>query len=309
MATSFRTMQRRIVIGYEDSVSGRDALRLGGLLTAVLGATPVVATVVARTAESGSEPPLAASFAGVAEDLHGFDFDTRVIASRTPVGGLRKLASDLDAPMIVLGSSDGGPSGHALLGGTGESLTHGAECAVAVAPRGFAGQRDRRLLEIGAAFDGSTESWSALITAINLVERTHGTLTVLTADDHPLYDYSAPWSVLAAGELAGVEQERKRRLLELALGATPAGLEAEGKLLPGEAGAAINEASEGLDLIVAGSRGHGLLRRTLLGSTTRRLLSGAACPVLILPRELRMDPLGLRDVEPQITGPVVTGPV
>ncbi len=281
-----------------------DALRLGRLFAEVLAATSVVATVVPRSAERAGHAE--ADFSAAAGALAGFEHETRTIVSRTPVGGLRKLAADLGAPLIVLGSSDRGPAGRALLGGTGESLTHGAECAIAVAPRGFAARAEHRLNAVGAAFDGSGESWSALITAINLVERTHGNLTVLTADDWPLFDNSAPWSTLAAGELAGVEQERKRRMLELALGATPAGLHAEGKLLSGDAGEAITAASEGLDLIVAGSRGHGLLRRTLLGSTTRRLLHGAPCPVLILPRELRTDPLGLDRAEHQVSGPIAT---
>lgn len=296
-------MKRRIVIGYEATDSGMDALQLGRLFAEVLAATPVVATVLPNSASrdgDGCEAP----FGAVGEALGGFELETRTVISRTPVGGLRKLAADVGAPMIVLGSSDRGPIGRALLGGTGESLTHGAQCAVAVAPRGFAARPEHRLLAVGAAFDGSGESWSALITAIKLVERTHGELIVLTADDYPLFDNTAPWSTLAAGELAGIEQERKRRMLKLALGAAPPGLHAEGKLLSGDAGEAVTAASEGLDLIVAGSRGHGLLRRTLLGSTTRRLLHGGPCPVLILPRQLRADPLGLDGSNRRVTGPI-----
>lgn len=288
-----------IVIGYEATESGRDALHLGRLLAEVLAAVPVVATVAPRAAVAP-----APDFASVADVLGGFDFETRAIGSRTPVGGLRKLAADVEAPLIVLGSSDRGPAGKALLGGTGESLTHGAECAIAVAPRGYAARDARRLLAIGAAFDGTGESWSALITAIMLVERTRGTLTVLTADDYPLFEAGAAWSTLAVGELAGIEQERKRRMLEVALGAAPSGLSAEGKLLSGDAGEALTAAGEDLDLIVAGSRGHGLLRRTLLGSTTRTLLHGAPCPVLILPRELRADPLGLDRSGHEVIGPI-----
>jgi nucleotide-binding universal stress UspA family protein len=300
-------MQRRIVIGYERTDGGRDALQLGHLLAEVLGAQPVVATVVPRPGPQGDEPA-PDYFSGLEDQLAGFEYEARAIPSRTPVGGLRKLAADVDAPLIVLGSSNRGPAGRALLGSTGEALTHGAQCAIAVAPRGFADRPERRLLAIGAAFDGSGESWSALITAIHLVERTRGSLTIFTADDYPLFENTAPWTTLAAGELAGIEQQRKRRLLELALSATPAEVSAEGNLLSGDAGEAISAASEGLDLLLAGSRGHGLLRRTLLGSTTRRLLRGAGCPVVILPRQLRTDPLELDGHHP-IIGPVPTHPV
>jgi nucleotide-binding universal stress UspA family protein len=298
-------MQRNIVIGYEPTEGSGDALRLGKLLAEVLAAAPVVATVVPRTAEANGNGRI--DFGPADRELEGLDHENRTIASRSPVGGLRKLAADLSAPLIVLGSSGRGPIGRSLLGGTGESLTHGAECAVAVAPRGFADRPDAHVLRVGAAFDGSGESWSALMTAVNLAQRTHGSLAILTADDYPLFDDGAPWSTLAAGELGRTAQERKRRTLEVALSAIePTGVNVEGELLSGDAGEALIAASAGLDLLIAGSRGLGMLRRTFLGSTTRRLLRGSFCPVIVLPRELRTDPLGLEGAKHRLIGPIPT---
>jgi nucleotide-binding universal stress UspA family protein len=42
--------------------------------------------------------------------------------------------------------------------------------------------------------------------------------------------------------------------------------------------------SSDLDLLAVGSRGHGPVRRLLLGSTSTRLVREARCPVLIVPR-------------------------
>jgi nucleotide-binding universal stress UspA family protein len=53
------------------------------------------------------------------------------------------------------------------------------------------------------------------------------------------------------------------------------------------------EVSSEFDLLITGSRAYGPLRRTLLGSTTRRVLQSAACPVLVLPRGVGVDPLGV----------------
>jgi nucleotide-binding universal stress UspA family protein len=55
-------------------------------------------------------------------------------------------------------------------------------------------------------------------------------------------------------------------------------------VLVGDPARELAKASADFDLIVAGSRSHGPLRRALLGSATRRLLSDSACPVLVMPR-------------------------
>ncbi len=53
------------------------------------------------------------------------------------------------------------------------------------------------------------------------------------------------------------------------------------------------EASGDFDLMLTGSRGYGALQRTALGSVSGDLVNSAACPVLVLPRGVGMDPLEL----------------
>lgn len=296
-------MQRKIIIGFEDSPQGRDALALGAMVAETTDAVPVVASVfpwphglmsevdLGRALEAESQE----SFAVARDELQAFHPVTRPIASRSVPEALTQLADDEQARMIVIGSCHRGQVGRTLLGSTGVSLASGAPCAVAVAPAGFAQRPEHHLLRIGVAYDGSPEAWAALETATGFAERMHGSLTVLTVAETPHYGYASSWALLSAAEFHDFEREQKQRVLDLALSRTPPDLGAEGRLLTGDAGSILAEASGDFDLMVAGSRGYGPLKRTVLGSATRRLIAGAACPVLVLPRATAMDPLGLRE--------------
>jgi nucleotide-binding universal stress UspA family protein len=61
-------------------------------------------------------------------------------------------------------------------------------------------------------------------------------------------------------------------------------LSAEPRVFNGDAGRALVEHSESLDLLVLGSRGYGPLRSVLLGSVSSYVMRHAGCPVLVVPR-------------------------
>lgn len=90
---------------------------------------------------------------------------------------------------------------------------------------------------------------------------------------------------MAADELANHEAANKARAAELAatvagqLGLTDAAVE----VLRGDPGMAICRHAEetGASVIVVGSRGHGGLRRAVLGSVSDYVVRNAACPVLV----------------------------
>jgi nucleotide-binding universal stress UspA family protein len=62
------------------------------------------------------------------------------------------------------------------------------------------------------------------------------------------------------------------------------GVSADGTVVVGSPTGELILASEGLDLLVLGSRRWGPLRRLALGSTSERVIRHAACPILVLPR-------------------------
>ncbi|HET8593293.1 MAG TPA: universal stress protein [Solirubrobacterales bacterium] len=294
-------MPRKIIIGYESTPQGEDALALGGVFAELLATSPTVATAVpgpsSQSGTDGLERALEAEgsklFAIPRDRLRPLVVETRAIADPSPASALYHLAEAEQASLVVVGSTHRGRVGRVLPGGVAESLLHGAPCAVSVAPRGFAQAKDRHLRRIAIAFDGSAEAWAALETGIGLAERTHGSLGLLTVAEAPRNAVVSSMAVLSPAELQDLERREKERVQQLAHHRVPSGLPAERRLLTGDAGAALAEAAADFDLIVAGSRGYGPLRRTILGSASAQLVREASCPVLVLPRGAGVDPLGV----------------
>jgi nucleotide-binding universal stress UspA family protein len=57
------------------------------------------------------------------------------------------------------------------------------------------------------------------------------------------------------------------------------------ELLDGDPGQALVERAANLDLLIAGSKGHGALGRVVLGSVSHHLMCNAPAPVLVVPPE------------------------
>ena len=71
-----------------------------------------------------------------------FEVSVHAEGSRSPVRGLHDAALALDASMLVVGSSHRGALRRVMPGGVGERLLHAAPRAVALAPRGYEGDKD-----------------------------------------------------------------------------------------------------------------------------------------------------------------------
>jgi nucleotide-binding universal stress UspA family protein len=281
-----------IVVGYDPEHGGDDAIHLSGLLAAALDAREVIVTSLPWPSylaapddlNAMAEAEMAPRF-DVIRDARGKGAD---LVGRAVPGGSAALtlltaAEDEGAEMVVIGSSHRGPIGRTLLGSVGESLLHGSPCAVAVAPRGYA-ESEAGLLRLCVAVDGSPEAEAALDAAIELALRLNAELTIITVADYPRYGYSTAWSVLAAGEMVDADRKHKEQVMRDALDRVPDDLPCTTHILTGDAGDQLAEASADFDLLAIGSRGYGMLQSTLLGSTSRKVIHSASCPVLVLPR-------------------------
>ena len=139
--------------------------------------------------------------------------------------------------------------------------------------------------KILVATDGSEEAQLASTTAADLAEKTDSELHVLTVGpDYPLYELPEH-----PAEFEDVLRENRRRAKEV-LEQQAKRIEESGvtvketHLLEGSAAEEIVELAEeiGAGLIVMGSRGHGRLRRTLLGSVSEAVVRHAHCPVTVV---------------------------
>jgi nucleotide-binding universal stress UspA family protein len=135
------------------------------------------------------------------------------------------------------------------------------------------------------ATDGSEEAQLASTTAADLAEKTNSELHALTVGpDYLLYElpeHPAGFEdVLRENRREAKEmlEQQAKRIEELG------GTVNETHLREGRAEEEIVEVAEeiGAGLIVMGSRGHGRLRRALLGSVSDAVVRHAHCPVTIV---------------------------
>jgi nucleotide-binding universal stress UspA family protein len=135
------------------------------------------------------------------------------------------------------------------------------------------------------ATDGSEEAQLAAATAADLAEKTNSELHVLTVGpDYPLYElpeHPAEFQDVVSEnrrEAKEVLEQQAKRIEE------SGGTVRETYLREGRAAEEIVEVAEeiGAGLIVMGSRGHGRLRRALLGSVSDAVVRHAHCPVTIV---------------------------
>lgn len=94
---------------------------------------------------------------------------------------LHDCATQLQAGLVVVGSSHRGRYGRVFAGSEGSRVLHGAPCSVAVAPRGYVGEPQPR--RIAVAYDGSPESEDALVAGIGLALLAGATLHTYTVDE------------------------------------------------------------------------------------------------------------------------------
>lgn len=200
----------------------------------------------------------------------------------SPADALLALAEKGEADLIVLGSTHHAAFGSVAPGSVAEHLLQGARCRLLIAPKGYA-ETDHsgdRLRVLAVGYDGMAESQAALDEAAVLAGKFGGSIKVVGVMT-PIPPVAAA-AAAQAGPEAGPDFQTR---LHDAVAELPSELRALPVLETGNPVERLLEVAEvGVDLLVLGSRGFGPVMRLLIGSVSSRVIRGAPCPVMVVPR-------------------------
>ncbi len=133
------------------------------------------------------------------------------------------------------------------------------------------------------AVDGSDCSKKAVKLAIEIASKMGARITAVNVVVPP-YIPPEPYATGSAGLELAIRQYGEDVAKEAAKEALQAGLEATWRIETGAPADVLNQTASATkaDMIVVGSRGHGALRRALLGSVSSRLAHLSEVPLLIV---------------------------
>jgi nucleotide-binding universal stress UspA family protein len=176
-------MSPRAIISYDDTPGDHDALMLGRIL-ADAGAELTLAYVRHcthgdRSQELVEEQAAATLLQRGADWFSGLRVDTRVVVSPSTSDGLRQLAEQDEADIVVFGSDYRTAPGHVAPQRSTQAFLDGGATAVAIAPAGYHDEWAPRIHRVGViAIPGDD---ATIATARSLAD-SFGAM--LTRDEH-----------------------------------------------------------------------------------------------------------------------------
>ncbi|HUS43399.1 MAG TPA: universal stress protein [Ilumatobacteraceae bacterium] len=283
-------MGARWVVGIDGSDAAIDALRWAIAHSAgrdveitALGAFHVSAMMALFTAKRGfgvDELGLAAT-AG-----HDVDVAIEVAATGHPdaphvqplvVEGQAPhvlIDASVDADLLVIGRTGAGELRHHPLGSVSRYCASNAHAPVVVVPLGAA---QHAISTIVVGFDGSDHAGDALRWALDFAGDTARVRAIAAIEVAPWLDEE-----VASDRFADEIEAEQQRIAGALDAIDPTGRAERSIVLQGPR-QALAEAQSGADMVVVGTRGHGLIAAGLLGSVSTWLLHDAAIAVVVVP--------------------------
>ena len=279
-------MFKNVLVGVDGRPNGRDAIALARhLLDADGKLTLAHVRAGALHPSHAITPGMLAEERKAAEELlerERVEADVEAslvtIVALSPGRGLHEQAQAQDADLLVVGSTSRGPIGRAMLGDDTRAALNGAPCAVAIAAAGY-GEAPTPLAKLGVAYNETDESKIALDVAREIAAQTRAVISVREVVAIPTYAYTGLIVPPVEESIDDLLAQARERLGSLE------GVEA--KAVYGLTGEELAAFGDEVDLLIAGSRGYGPVRRLVLGSTSDYLQRHARCSLLVLPRGVR----------------------
>ena len=290
-----------VVVGYLAGKSGNAALHLAAGAARTLRTSLTVATVVPKPWTFPSPARVDAEYAAWADQLaadstreaqrelvsigQSLQISYHSHAHRSVSGGLTDVVSELNADLLVLGSSANGQLGQVVVGSTADRLLHSSPVPVAIAPRGYRGPRGGLLTRITCGYPGTPESVDVVQRVADLAKRLGVPLRVITFAVRgrtmypPEVGLHAEDTILAAWETQAADM--------LAVLRTD-GIVADDVALQVVSG---NDWGEALDdaewqdgeILALGTSPRSDIARVFLGTRGAKIMRVSPVPVLVLP--------------------------
>lgn len=300
----------RYLVGYVPDDSGTDALALARLLGGPTAAV-TVCSVVPQTRLGGDaahggpgyEQMIGERVEEAQRATGGMvaDADFRVHFAPSAAVGLLEVAEQVDASMIVLGSSRSGAFGRYVIGSVAGALQHASPVPLAFAPEGFAETATETVTRISCGYHHTAEAPPALDTAVTLCRAYQVPLRLLTFA-FPEYPYLRGLSVMASPHEERHEniREAEDKLAQVAA-TVPDDVRVDIHVANGgNVGQAVAQPGwQAGELLVLGSARLGPLSRVFLGSTALKILRTCPTPVVAVARGAALQAGPSNETHPQ----------
>lgn len=268
-----------LALGVELARLRNTSLILAGVWASPLGAGDLMYSDLVRTE---TERELRAMRKEVPDRIF-----TRVeVRGSTSIGRALELTVEAhDARTLVLGPNHIHQAGSRVASKLALSVIHDAPCEVAVASRGYSNRYYGSDHHVVVAWDGSAEAREALEVGVELASEADASLRLV----HVVETLTGYYTTGLLGpelleERVALRESHGRRLIAEGIEAVAGRVKVDGELRDGLAEVELADATWNARLVVCGSRAHGTLHRTLMGSTASGLIARADAPVLVVPR-------------------------
>lgn len=290
-----------VVVGYLAGKSGTAPLHLGAGAARTLRTSLTVATIVPRPWTFPSTARVDAEYAAWADQLaadsareaqrelatigESLEITYHSHAHRSVSGGLTDAVEELDADMLVLGSSADGRLGQVVVGSTADHLLHSCPVPVAIAPRGYRSPRGGKLTRITCGYPGTPHSAEFVRRMAGLAKRLEVPMRVITFAVRgrtmypPEVGLHAEDSILAAWEAQAAEMLNQLRT---------DGVVGDDVALQVVSGNGWDEALDDAEwqegeILALGTSPRGDIAHVFLGTRGTKIMRVSPVPVLVLP--------------------------